>query len=261
MIIIFVSSPVFALDPLGPPCSDLRKGEYKGGIDVSFSSQDLETDIGSLTEYVNGVVAYAAPVKLDTLNDLEMYRGYATVAFSPVYNWEAFVRLGGATAKLGDELESQGEEFDSGLELAVGAGLRATFYEELALKIGGLIQANYSEYDGKVEASQWSGPHFLEIKMLEVQAAVGATYMFSDRFAIYGGPFAHVIYGDLDYVLSLDQFGDFVTLQLNWDIQDDITYGAYFGAQYKLKRDCAVTLEYQQTSNAYGIGAGVMFRL
>jgi hypothetical protein len=236
MIIIFVSSPVFALDPLGPPCSDLRKGEYKGGIDVSFSSQDLETDIGSLTEYVNGVVAYAAPVKLDTLNDLEMYRGYATVAFSPVYNWEAFVRL-------------------------VGAGLRATFYEELALKIGGLIQANYSEYDGKVEASQWSGPHFLEIKMLEVQAAVGATYMFSDRFAIYGGPFAHVIYGDLDYVLSLDQFGDFVTLQLNWDIQDDITYGAYFGAQYKLKRDCAVTLEYQQTSNAYGIGAGVMFRL
>jgi hypothetical protein len=260
MIVSVVVSPAFALDPMGPPATDLRKGEYKGGIDISFSSQDLDTSPGTWKRYVDAVLDDSGPANLGTLDNFEVYRAYATVAYSPAYSWEAFVRLGGATGELGDEFWSQGEEFDSGLELAVGAGLRATFFEELALKIGGLVQANYSEFDGKVDASGWAGPHFLEVKMLEAQAAIGATYLFSDRFSVYGGPFAHVIYGDIDYVYSVNDNFDFVTWRFNWDVEDDINYGAYFGARYKLKQDCSFNIEYQQTSNAYAVGASLMFR-
>ncbi|MFC1637297.1 hypothetical protein ACFL5Z_20955, partial [Planctomycetota bacterium] len=254
MVVSFISSSVYALDPIGPPACDLQKGEFKGGIDVSLSRQDLNTSQGNWTQTTDGVLTDSGIADLGTLKDFETYRAYATVAYSPIHNWEAFLRLGGVVGKLGDEFWSDSEEFDSRPELAVGAGIRATFFEEIALKIGGLVQANWSEFDGKVDASHWAAPDYLEIRMLEVQAAVGATYMFSDRLSIYGGPFAHLIYGDLDYVYSEANIGDFITWRFDWDIEDDINYGGFFGARIVLRRDCAVNIEYQQTSDAQAIG-------
>jgi hypothetical protein len=96
--------------------------------------------------------------------------------------------------------------------------------------------------------------------MLEIQAALGATYLFSDRFAVYGGPFINMIYGDIEYTYSVEDTSNLVTWQLDWDIKDDINYGAYVGTRIMLKRDCSFNIEYQQTSNAYTIGAGLMLR-
>ena len=258
MVICSVSSSVYALDPLGPPVCDLRKGEYKGGIDVSLSRQDFETTPSKFTETINGVTNVGTAGL--TLKDFETYRAYATLAYSPMYNWEAFVRLGGAIGELGDEFWSESEEFESRRELALGGGLRATFYEELALKIGGVVQANLSQFDGKLDASHWIAPDILEIEMFEIQAALGAMYMFSERFSVYGGPFAHLIYGDIDYVNSREENNTLIIRKFNWDIEDDINYGGYFGAQFKLRRDCSVNIEYQQTNNAQAIGASLMLR-
>lgn len=261
IVVSFVGSPAYALDPMGPPASDLRKGEYKAGIDICLSSQDLETTQGDWTLSVGGVSEGSGIVELGVLEDFETYRAYATFGFGLTHSWEAFLRIGGTTAELGDEFWGQGEQFESRTELAVGAGLKATFFEEIALKIGGLIQANYCEFDGQVDSSQWAGPHFIEIGMMEVQAAVGATYLLSDRVSVYGGPFAHVIYGDLDYVYSESDGSTLATWRFAWDIDDGITYGGYFGSRIVLKRDCVFNIEYQQTGNANAIGASVMWRL
>ncbi|HJX11197.1 MAG TPA: hypothetical protein VJ733_11955 [Candidatus Binatia bacterium] len=256
-----VCSPAFALDPMGPPAGEILKGEYKGGIEFCISSQDLETTPGTYTQHADGVLEASGKASLETIENFQTYRAYATVAYSPIHSWEAFLRLGATSATLGDEFWSEGEEFDSRTEFAIGGGLRATFFEEIALKIGGLIQANWSNFDGKVDASHWAAPHLLEIDLFEVQAALGATYMFSDRLSIYGGPFAHVIYGDLDYEYSEENVGDLITWRFNWDIEDDINYGGYFGARIALKRDCSFNIEYQQTSDASAIAASLLWRL
>ena len=256
-----MSSSTYALDPIGPPACNLRKGEYTAGLDFSLSSQDLETSHGNWTQYVAGIPSNSGVAGLGTLKDFDTYRAYANASFNLTHNLEAFLRLGGFVAELGDEFWSEGEDFESRTELAIGGGVRATFFEEIALKIGGLVQANWSELDGQLDASQWAGPHFLEINMFEVQAALGATYMFSDRLSIYGGPFAHLIYGDLDYVYSLANNNNLETWRFNWDIEEDINYGGYFGARVMLKRDCSFNIEYQQTSNAQAICASLMWRL
>jgi hypothetical protein len=261
IVISFLNSTTFALDPLGPPGSNLRKGEYKIGINLALSSQDIETAEGNWTQYIDGAATDSGIAILETVEDFETYRAYTTFGLPLTHSWEVFLRLGGTTAELGDEFWSDGEEFESNAELAIGGGIRATFYEELALKIGGIAQANWSEFDGKVEASHWPGPEFLDMEMFEIQAALGATYMFSDRLSIYGGPFAHVIYGDLSYVYNVADVDNLETWRLEWDIEKDINYGGYFGARILLKRDCSLNIEYQHTSNANAIGASLMWKL
>ncbi|MBN2315330.1 MAG: hypothetical protein JXM79_15485 [Sedimentisphaerales bacterium] len=255
----FVSSSAYALDPMGPPACVLQKGEYRNGLEVTFGSWDLETSTGKGTRYVNGVYDVGSnTVNLGTLKNFETYRGYVTVGYSPYRTWEIFGRLGGVTGTLDDEFWSEGEKFESHRELALGGGIRKTFYEEFALTIGGLAQANWTKFDGPLETSDKTG--FLDIDMLEIQAALGATYMFSDRIAVYGGPFITMIYGDIECVYSYENGSDFVTLLFDWDIEDDINYGAYVGTRIMLKQDCSINIEYQQTSDAYVIGAGLMLR-
>lgn len=260
MVAGIVCSSVFALDPLGPPACGLYKGEYEGGIDVSWSRQDLETTQGKWTQTTAGIVTDWGAVDLGTLKGFETSRACATLAYCPIHNWEAFVRLGGTTGVLGDEFWSDKEEFESQRELAIGCGIRTTFFEEIALKIGGLVQASLSEFDGKLDASHWPAPDCLEISMFEIQAALGATYLFSDRLSIYGGPFAYQICGDLDYVYTQADNNNLVTWRLKWDLEEDINYGGYFGARIMLKQDCSFNIEYQQTDDAQVIGASLMLR-
>lgn len=254
----FVSSSAYALDPMGPPTCVLQKGEYRNGLEVALCSQDLETSLGKWKQYINGVLDDSGSVSLGTLDNFETYRGYLTVGYSPYRTWEIFGRLGGVTGTLGDEFWSAGEDFESKRELAISGGVKKTFFEEFALSIGGLVQASWMKFDGELDTPL--RPGFLDIDMLEIQAALGATYLFSDRFAVYGGPFINMIFGDIEYTYSTELTSDLVTWQFDWDIEDDINYGAYVGSRIMLKKDCSLNIEYQQTSDAYTIGAGLMLR-
>lgn len=254
----FLSSSAYALDPLGPPGSHLRKGQYSGGIDLVLSRQDLETSVGDWTVHMDGVLNNAGIAILGTLENFETRRAYANVGMNLAHNLDAFLRLGGTTAELDDEFWSEGEGFESHRELAIGGGIRKTFFEEIALKIGGVVQAGWYRFDGQLDASHWPAPHFLEFDLLEIQAALGATYMFSDRLSIYGGPFAQMIYGDLDYVYSTEDTGNLLTWRLHWDFEEDINYGAFFGTRIMIRQNCSVNIEYQQTGNGQAIGASLM---
>ena len=261
LIIGLGGSNVFALDPLGPPSGDMQKGMFRGGIEYSYGTMDLDLINGKANVYRNGLPFGEGIVDDLTISDYKVNTLYTSVGYGIYKNVEVFLRMDAARAKFDDSLWNEGEEFDSNLDLAVGAGVKATFYETFAWKIGGIAQISRAEIDGKLESSSWAvpQPHLVEITTTELQLALGVTYMFSRRVSLYGGPFAHFIQGDFDYAFNRIT-NDFDTGEYSWEIDGGPTYGGYFGAQIRIARNTSANIEYQQTSNANAFAANIMMR-
>ena len=264
MIIGLGSSNVFAMDLLGPPTAGVEKGMFRVGTDYSLSKMDLELIEGEVTVYYDSDLVFEGSVLSEIIEDFKVNTLYATVGYGIFENYEAFLRIGTAKATFGDTLWEEGEEFDSNFNFAIGGGFKATFYEGFNWKIGGVFQINWAELDGELDSSSWEvpQPHFVEISTTEMQIAMGATYMYSSRVSIYGGPLIHFISGNFDYEFSRfrtnDGFTD--TREYSWEINEGPTYGGYIGAQIEIAKNISANIEYQQTSNANVIGVNVMLR-
>lgn len=270
MIIGLGGSNVFAMDLLGPPTADLEKGMFRGGIEYSSSKMDLELIEGNTNRYRNGELLYSGPVTSLTIEDFKANTLYAALGYGIIENYEAFLRMGAVNAKFSDSQE----DFDSEFNFAMSAGAKATFYEGFDWKIGGIFQINWAEMDGELESSSSSifQPQFVEISTAEMQIAMGATYMYSDRVSIYGGPFAHFISGDFDYTFTqitetIDDTGEFTRIfenfdtgETSWEINEGPNYGVYIGAQVKFAKNYSANIEYQYSSNVNVFGANVMIR-
>jgi len=261
MIIGLGGSNVFAMDLLGPPTAGLEKGMFRGGLEYSFSSMDLDLMEGSATIYRDGELLGSGTAASETIKDYEVNTIYATVGYGVFENCEAFLRMGAAKATFGDSLWGEGEEFDSGIDLAIGAGIKATFYEGFDWKIGAIFQINRAELDGELDASSWTipQPNYVEISTTEMQLAIGATYMYSSRVSFYGGPFAHFISGDFDYDFNIVG-QDIDTGTFSWEINEGPTFGGYIGAQIKIAKNFTGNIEYQHISNANVFGANIMMK-
>jgi len=261
VIIGMGGSNVFAMDPLGPPAGELEKGMFRGGIEYSYGSMDLDLINGKANVYRNGLPLGTGTVDSLTINDFQVNTLYAAIGYGLYKNCEVFFRMDAAKAKFGDSLWNEGEEFDGNLDLAIGAGVKATFYETFAWKIGGVLQISHAEIDGKLDSSSWDipQPHFVEVSTTELQMAVGITYMYSRRLSLYGGPFAHYIKGNFDYAFNRIS-EDFDTGEYSWEIDEGPIYGGYFGAQIYISRNTSANIEYQQSSNASVFGANIMMR-
>ncbi|OHB62791.1 MAG: hypothetical protein A2168_02035 [Planctomycetes bacterium RBG_13_50_24] len=272
MIIGLGGSNASAMDLMGPPTAELEKGMIRGGIEYSSSSMYLELIEGKATVYsVEGVLPplFSGAILSETITDYKVNTIYASVGYGITENCEAFIRMGAAKATFGDTLWKDNEEFDSGnIDFAIGGGVKATFYEGFDWKIGGLVQINLAELDGKIDSSSWTipQPHFVEISTTEMQIAMGATYLWTGWLSIYGGPFAHFINGDFDYELNritedVDSgqiFND--TREYSWQITKGPTFGGYIGAQIEIAKNYSANIEYQKTSNANVFGASIMMR-
>ena len=254
-------SNVYALDLMGPPTVDLEKGMFRGGIEYSFSSMDLDLIEGKATVYSDGDFLGSGTVDSLTIKDFQVNTLYAAVGYGIFENCEVFLRMGAANATFGDSLWEEGEEFDSNIDFAIGAGVKATFYEGFNWKIGAIFQINRAELDGQVDSSSWSipQPQFVEITTTEMQIAMGASYMYSSRVSIYGGPFAHFISGNFDY--NFNKITETVdTGEYSWKINDGPTFGGYLGAQIEIIKNCSANIEYQHSSNADVFGAHIMMK-
>ena len=253
VLVVLAGTPALALDPMGPPASTLWKGDYRLGLDYSFEQMDLEM--------VNGTLTGVGDILDWTLKDFEAHRAYATLGYGLSDNWEGFLRLGGAIGTFGDMLWNAGEELEGGIDFAVGAGIKATFYETDLWRFGALLQASYTEFDGTLESSVpgWL-PDFIEVDIVQVQAAVGATYRWTDRLSLYAGPFAYMVRGDFEDTYPTPGDGRAVST-LYWYIDSGINYGAYIGAHYLLRDNCTCNIEYQLAADASTIGLGIMWRL
>ena len=264
MIIGLGSSNVFAMDMLGPPTAELEKGMFRVGADYSFSNMDLELIEGEGSVYFDNELWYEGDIESVIIKDFKVNTLYATVGYGIFENYEAFIRMGTAKATFGDALLEEDEEFDSNFNLAVGGGIKATVYEGFNLKVGGVIQVNWTALDGDLDSSSWEvpQPHYVEMSTTEMQLAMGVTYMYSSRVSFYGGPIVHFISGNFDYEFSRFRadIGLTETPEYAWEISEGPTYGGYIGAQIKIVKNSSANIEYQQTSNANVFGVNVMMR-
>ena len=261
MIIGLSGSNVLAMDLMGPPTVELEKGMFRGGIDYSFSSMDLELIEGTAVIHRNGELQFAGDALSMTIDDFKVNTLYANIGYGVFENVEAFLRIGATTASFGDTMWNEGEDFDSNIDFAIGAGVKATFYEEFNWRIGAIFQISHSELDGEIDSSAWllPQPNFVEISTTEMQIAIGATYMYSRRLSIYGGPFAHFISGNFDYdfnrIVENTDTGKF-----SWETNEGPTFGAYIGAQVDIAENLTGNIEYDQTSDASVFGVSFMMR-
>lgn len=261
-IISFGGTTAVALDPMGPPAANMEHGQFSVGADFSHSNTDLELTNGVWTENLDGAFYdWGEAVDL-TLKDFKVDRGYVRLGYGITDNCEAFLRVGGSRAEFGDFIWEDSENFDSRAEPSLGLGVKATFFDGGNFSFGGLFQANWAGFDGKLNASHWAAPDFVEIDMTEVQIAAGMTVMLSDRVSIYGGPFAHFIDGDLkDTFSAIDSgTGGLLTSQYQWDIEEDSSFGGYLGTRMELTENCSLNIEIQHTASADAFGAGIVWR-
>ena len=246
-------SAAFALDPMGPPLAGLREGQFSFGADVALGETDLKLVDGT---WVNTTITPSTGVTSDKTVDFETTKLLATAGYGFARNWEAFLGIGATKAEFGDDLWSVGEDFDSGIGLGVRGGVKTTLFEipELNLQIGALLQLNWANYDGKLDVPQQAGPDFVEVDLIEMQIAVGATYPCKEGITVYGGPFVHYISGDLE---ELDTVGAY---DITWEIDEGPTWGAYIGAQMEIAPNCVFNIEYQHSSDANVLGASLMWK-
>lgn len=256
-------SRALALDPMGPPGSILRMGDYKVSLDYAFGQMDLDLAKGRWSTRLDGEPYNSGEAANITIKDFKTHRLYAGLGYGIYENWDIFARLGGANATFGDSIWGLGEDFESGNDLLVGAGIKGTFYETDRLRVGGLLQGSYAEYDGKMDASDWSSSDFVEAGITEAQIAMGVSYLWTQRVVVYAGPFVHYMTGDFKDILNEydDNLNGMVRGVYKWEIDNGLTYGGYLGAQIVLGQNCSCNIEYQQTPDANAIGLGVMWRI
>ena len=267
IVLGFSVSGVYALDPMGPPVGGLEQGQFKVGVDFSFSEMDLKADNGQWVEFLDGVFFDAGEATSFTLKDFETSTTFFNFGYGFSDMVEGFIRVGGTKSEFGDSIWLDSEKFESGNNLAVGAGIKATFFEQDGLKVGGILQGSWAEYQGELVAPHWAAPDLVEIDITQVQLALGASYTWAERFSIYGGPFLHFVSGDLDDTVSevfVDEFGvpqpNLLNSEYVWELDEDSTFGAYIGAQLEVTEGCSVNVEYQKTAAADAFGASIMWR-
>jgi len=262
VMIGFGDSSAFALDPMGPPTAGLEQGQFRAGVDYSYSKMDIELTDGTFVEYLDGVLFDSGEATTFTLKDFKASKAYVNLGYGLADNCEAFLRVGGTQGRFGDSIWIDSEQFDSGSDLAVGGGIKATFFEEGGLKLGALLQGSWAEYQGQLDSPNWTGPDFVEIDMAEFQMAVGASYTWEGIVSVYGGPFFHFVNGDLDDTVgaSITGLGELLNSEYSWDINEDSVFGGYVGAQLEVAEGCSVNVEYQKTAAADAFGASILWR-
>ena len=252
---------VYALDVMGPPAAELEEGRVDFGIDYSYTDMDVDLHNGSYTDYFNGAL-YDWGDALDVkLKDININKAYARFGYGLTDSAEIFIRLGGMNTKFEDAIWEDSEDFDSDVELAAGAGVKMTIYEEDNFKLGGLFQFSSATIDGQLESPNWLTSDYVEMNMTEVQVALGASCRCNENLTVYGGPFLHFVSGNIKDNMnqySSDPAGQF-TSEFEWDVEQRSVLGGYIGAQINVSEQCFLNFEYQQTSDASAFGMGMIF--
>ena len=275
VMITTLLSSTFGLTPIGPPkSSDLREGQWTLGIELSHNNMDLET-LGTVIEN------QLSPLPAVRTNDYTKYQIEnlkSTMLMANLNtgiwdNWDIFLRLG-LTKTQGDITEilasgSTGEEFedfDSSAGFAWGLGTKVDFYEDAEITWGGVCQVTFANPDGS-SVTQKSEATFngdAEISYWEIHVAIGPTIEY-DTYRLYGGPFLHLVNGDLDidgrYVDSVTPGGPYdISLKSSHDIREESQLGGFAGAQWYLGNNTSMYTELQFTGDAWGVGFGTIWR-
>jgi opacity protein-like surface antigen len=207
--VALAGSAALALAPMGPPTAGLKTGQFRVGIEYAYSDVDMELD----GEELDGV----------TSNMI-----FGNLGYGIMDDWEAFVRLGVADVDYDDG------DFSGDYGFAWGLGTKVTFLKQENLNWGALFQMTWtnSEDEG------------VEFDFYDMQIAVGPTWKLNDTLSIYGGPFVHLINGDVETA----------------DLEEDSSFGGYVGVEAALADNTSLFGEVQFTGAGWAIGTGISWK-
>lgn len=193
LICLFSTSAygVLGLDPMGPPASRLKQGQFRAGAEYSYSETDIEANNPKLS--LSGVDSPGL-IASTVLENVESNRLYANLGFGLVDGWEVFLRVGAADIhpdKSGNSTDVGGYVGNSDFDVALGAGTKIAFWEsrDKTFAVGALGQLSWTTLDYDQSDASIGLNANTDIEFLQVQVAVGPIFSPVDGFSIYGGPF------------------------------------------------------------------------
>ena len=280
MVVSLFSSVALALPPMGPPKAMVGQDQWTVGIGYSYSEMDLEANgKGQEIKTPQGFAPIVGPVERDRhkIESLTTNMVLASLGFGVSDSWDVFVSVGGADATddITEEFASGGDGnkytgLDSSFEFAYGLGSRMTFWEDGDVTWGALAQIIWQNPDGSVDMrvdDGFSPPFTLtgdaELDFWELQIAAGPTWE-GDNFRVYGGPFLHIVDGDID--VKTTGVDDSVIPITGWsvessgEISEASQFGGYAGAQWDFDENTTANIEIQFTSDAWAVGLGAIWR-
>jgi hypothetical protein len=256
-IVLCSNTAVFGLDYFGSPVPNLDPGKFSFGLSYAKSSTDLKLTGGKIKVYGNGIYSNQGPVEDFTIKSFDVTNIEAEVGYGLDYNWELFIRMGSSSCDF--EHEELGKNFDGGSTPSIGAGIRTSLYEQYDFRIGVVAQANWFNYNGKLKYPGTGIPE-ASIDLMEIQLALGASYMLTEEFWVYGGPFYNTNRGDFNYLFDTVDSSTTISWDATWDAETTSTFGAFIGAEYKMDKNSSLTAEFQTGSGGMLFGASVVFR-
>ena len=283
IVIGFCSSGALATT-MGPPVAGLDAGQFSIGLD--YSTNDIGVDIDGKETSLYGMKIYLGdektadkevtegPEKFKLSDEIDSDMVFANLGYGVSDKLEVFLRLGVADIDMID--------MDGGDDFAYGFGAKATFYEEGKVKLGALFQMTWASADGDLDAEdvhirdEKEGidevledvPGTWDIDYYQLKFAVGPTYELTEGCSIYGGPFYHLVSGDLErkysYVDTYDagvfSVEERYSQKMSGDIEESSSFGVYIGAQVDLAANLPIAVEYQLTGDTDVIGASLVYR-
>jgi Outer membrane protein beta-barrel domain len=220
-----LTGSALALAPMGPPTAGLKTGQFRAGVDYSYSSTDWKVDFDGDTVKVKHVKSNLFVADL----------GYGIMD-----DWEASVLLGTSDIR-GDYagLSASGK-----YGFAWGFGTKYTFLKQDNLNWGVLYQMDWQHS----RDNDATGGLDVKATPYEIQLAVGPTYKLNDTLAIYGGPFLHYIGGNLEIEGSSAK------------LRESGVFGGYVGLEAQLCENTSMIGEFQLVDGAWGLATGVNWK-
>ncbi len=272
VLILGLSSSAIALSPIGPTQAVVGQNNWGIGINAGYQSMDLVAD-GTYFEYQTVEKKTSAKIALE---DIESISSFIELSLGLSPEWDIFGCIGvsngegDATVKNSDPFVqthafAQNEKFDinGDHEMAFGFGTRFTLKDYDTVKWGGMARITWQKPKGSStwETIQPLDDHSIsgdwELDYWELILAVGPTFVY-DNVQFYGGPFLHMVRGDLNFSGTYSYPGDTGSASTTQDLEEEALIGGYLGMQVDL---CKTTLFYvdgQFTGKAWGVGAGAI---
>ena len=243
MLVLVWANVAFGFDPMGPPKAGLSEGQFGWRAEYLYGRTDME---------VGG--AFGLPGT--DIDAVEMDKIYANFGYGLTDNWEIFLRLGGTRVDVDSGANTDNLGFfigDSNLAFSIGGGTKVTFLEEGSISLGLLAQVSLtdiSDFNGNTGAPLGVPASFSsEMRLTEVQIAVGPTWEVVEGVSVYGGPFVHFIDGEADLTGTISGSPAAATM----DIGEAGVFGGYIGTSIRLFKvpNTIFNIEFQGTGAGY----------
>ena len=276
-LILGFASTAMALSPIGPTQAVIGQDQWGVGLNLGFQSMDLMAD-GTYYEYQSPTRTTKGKI---ALKDIESISSFVQIGLGLSPEWDIYGCIGTSNGKGDATVDStatqathafeHGETFGINADhgFAWGVGTRFTLRDYETVKWGGMVQMTWQGPKGN---SRWStkdtagGGYTIdgtwEMDYWELIVALGPTFVY-DNVQFYGGPFLHVVRGDLDLngtYTDISTGTDTGVASTSQDLEEEAMVGAYAGMQMDLYENMVFYVDGQLTGKAWGVGLGTILR-